>query len=406
MAAFSWRALDQGGKVRKGVMEGDSARQVRNKLRAEAYMPTEVTPIANTTKQKTKGLGGAFRKPLKPRDLALFSTQLAVLLNSGLPLEQALDNVAAQTKKKATANLFKSIRAKVSEGHTLANAMSAFAGSFPDYYIPTVAAGEHSGHLVEVMERLAEYAESSYHAQQKLKMALLYPVIVTFVAFLVIIVLLVYVVPQVVQVFESMQQSLPALTTYLITLSEFLQQHGLILIVLLGVCLLLYRYAMRFQKARHIMHRGLLRTPMIGGFLSRVTAARFVRTCGMLLKSRVPATESLAISGHVVSLIPIKAALREAESRVKEGMPLQRALQATGYFEPLMLNLIASGEASGNLGEMMVHAATVQEKDNNVIVETALGVFEPMMVLLMGAVVLTIVLAILMPIFDMNQLVN
>ena len=406
MAAFSWRALDQAGKVRKGIMEGDSARQVRNKLRADAYVPTEVVPVATATqKHKTRSslLGS---QALKPRELALFSTQLAVLLNSGLPLEQALDNVSAQTKKKATVNLLKSIRAKVSEGHTLANAMAAFPGSFPDYYVPTVAAGEHSGHLVEVMERLAEYAEASYHARQKLQMALLYPVIVTVVAFLVIVVLLVYVVPQVVQVFESMQQTLPALTTYLIALSEFLQHHGLALAGLAAVGLLVYRYALRFAKVRRFLHSGLLGTPGIGGFLRRVTAARFSRTCGMLLKSQVPVTDSLAISGHVVSLLPIKTALSEAESRVKEGMTLQRALQVTGYFEPLMLNLIASGEASGNLGDMMVHAAEVQEKDNNVVIETALGVFEPMMVLVMGAVVLTIVLAILMPIFDMNQLIN
>ena len=405
MAAFSWRALDQNGKVRKGVTDGDSARQVRNKLRTQGYVPTEVTAVvaAQSAHKKAKR---TFSHAIKPRELALFSTQLAVLLNSGLPLEQALDNVAAQTKKKATSNLLKSIRAKVSEGHTLANAMAAFTGSFPDYYVPTVAAGEHSGHLVEVMERLAEYAESSYHARQKLQMALLYPIIVTFVAFLVIIVLLVYVVPQVVQVFESMQQTLPVLTTTLIAVSDFLQQHGLVLLASFGLCLLLYRYAMRLQKVRSMMHRGLLHIPIIGGFLCRVTAARFARTCGMLLKSQVPVTESLAISGHVVSLIPIRSALQAAESRVKEGMTLQRALQVTGYFEPLMLNLIASGEASGNLGDMMVHAAEVQEKDNNVVVETALGVFEPMMVLLMGGVVLTIVLAILMPIFDMNQLIN
>ncbi len=403
MAAFSWRALDSAGKLRKGVMEGDSARQVRNKLRAQAYVPTEVTPVVVAAAKKTKT---PFNRPVKPRDLALFSTQLAVLLNSGLPLEQALDNVVAQTKKKPVANLLRSVRARVSEGHTLANAMTAFPNSFPDYYVPTIAAGEHSGHLVEVMERLAEYAESSFQSRQKLQMALLYPMIVTLVAFLVIVVLLVYVVPQVVQVFESMQQTLPALTTGLIAFSEFLQQHGLILVLVGAVGILGYRYALRLPKIRHAAHGVLLRVPALGGFVRRVTAARFARTCGMLLNSRVPATESLAISTHVVSLLPIRDALQAAESRVKEGMSLQRALQMTGFFEPLMLNLVASGEASGNLGDMMVHAAEVQEKDNNVVVETALGMFEPLMVLVMGSVVLTIVLAILLPIFNMNQLIQ
>ncbi len=403
MAAFSWRALDSAGRLRKGVMEGDSARQVRNKLRAQAYVPTEVTPVVVATAKKTRT---AFNRPVKPRDLALFSTQLAVLLNSGLPLEQALDNVVAQTKKKPVANLLKSVRARVSEGHTLANAMAAFPGSFPDYYVPTIAAGEHSGHLVEVMERLAEYAETSFQSRQKLQMALLYPMIVTLVAFLVIAVLLVYVVPQVVQVFESMQQTLPALTTGLIAFSEFLQQYGLMLVLIGAVSLLGYRYVLRVPKIRRMAHTLLLRLPVLGGFVRRVTAARFARTCGMLLNSQVPATESLAISAHVVSLLPIRSALHAAEDRVKEGMSLQRALQMTGFFEPLMLNLIASGEASGNLGGMMVHAAQVQEKDNHVVVETALGVFEPLMVLVMGSIVLTIVLAILLPIFNMNQLIQ
>ncbi|MEM6406471.1 MAG: type II secretion system F family protein [Pseudomonadota bacterium] len=403
MAAFSWRALDSAGKLRKGVMEGDSARQVRNKLRAESCVPTEVTPVVVAAAKKTRT---AFNRPVKPRDLALFSTQLAVLLNSGLPLEQALDNVVAQTKKKPVANLLKSVRARVSEGHTLANAMAAFPGSFPDYYVPTIAAGEHSGHLVEVMERLAEYAESSFQSRQKLQMALLYPVIVTLVAFLVIVVLLVYVVPQVVQVFESMQQTLPALTTGLIAVSEFLQQQGLLLILIGAISLLGYRYALRISRIRRAAHALLLRIPALGGFVRRVTAARFARTCGMLLNSQVPATESLAISAHVVSLLPIRSALNAAEERVKEGMSLQRALQMTGFFEPLMLNLIASGEASGNLGEMMVHSAQVQEKDNNVVVETMLGVFEPLMILVMGSIVLTIVLAILLPIFNMNQLIQ
>ena len=403
MAAFSWCALDSAGKLRKGVMEGDSARQVRNKLRAQVYVPTEVTPVVVATAKKTRTV---FNRLVRPRDLALFSTQLAALLNSGLPLEQALDNVVAQTKKKPVANLLKAVRARVSEGHTLANAMAAFPGSFPDYYVPTIAAGEHSGHLVEVMERLAEYAESSFQSRQKLQMALLYPVIVTLVAFLVIVVLLVYVVPQVVQVFESMQQTLPALTTGLIAFSEFLQQYGLWLVLIGIVSLLGHHYALRVSRIRHAAHALLLRLPVLGGFVRRVMAARFARTCGMLLNSRVPATESLAISAHVVSLLPIRNALKAAEGRVKEGMSLQRALQMTSFFEPLMLNLIASGEASGSLGEMMVHAAQVQEKDNHVVVETALGVFEPLMVLVMGSVVLTIVLAILLPIFNINQLIQ
>lgn len=406
MAAFSWRALDQRGKVRKGVTEGDSPRSVRSKLRAQGYTPLEVEAVTGKAANKGKSSGLGLRSKISPKDLALFSTQLAVLMKSGLPIEQALDNAANQTKKKNITHLIRAIRAKVSEGHTLANAMAAFPDSFPDYYVPTIAAGEHSGHLVEVMERLAEYAESSYQAQQKLQMAMLYPMIVTMVAFLVIVALLVYVVPQVVQVFDSMEQELPVLTTSLIALSEFFQANGLILLLVLALLFLAFQYGMRKPNFRAKMHGLILKTPGIGGFMRKVTAARFSRTCGMLLNSSVPVTEAIKIASNVVSLIPIKTAIQEAESRVKEGMTLKRSLEVTGYFEPLMLNLIASGEASGNLGEMMVHAAEVQEKDNNVVMETLLGMFEPIMVLVMGGIVLTIVLAILMPIFDMNTMVK
>ncbi len=405
MAAFSWRALDQQGKVRKGVMEGDSSRQIRNKLRAQSYTPLEVVPVTEQPQQTNASLW-RLRRQTNPKDLALFSIQLAVLLKSGLPVEQALDNAANQTKRKSIANLIRAIRAKVSEGHTLANAMASHAHGFPDYYVPTIAAGEHSGHLVEVMERLAEYAESTYQARQKLQMAMLYPIIVTLVAFLVIVALLVYVVPQVVQVFASMQQTLPSLTLGLIALSDFFRANGLVLLLALALFLFAYLYTLRFRDFRAFIHKAILKLPGIGDFMRKVAAARFSRTCGMLLNSNVPAAEAINIAANVVTWIPIKTAIQAAESRIKEGMTLKRALEITGYFEPLTLNLIASGEASGNLGDMMVHAANVQEKDNNVVIETALGMFEPLMVLIMGGIVLTIVLAILMPILDMNLMVR
>ena len=404
MPAFAWKALDQAGHYRKGVLEGDSPRHVRNQLRAMALAPVEVAPMVEKSARGLR-LRGAVRLSLP--ELALITRQIATLLQAGLPLEQALRTASRQVKKAVHRDLLIAIRGRVAEGYGLARALHDYPRAFPEHFVATVSAGEHSGYLAEVLERLAEYAEKSHETRQKMQLALLYPVMVTLVAVLVVTALVTYVVPQVVQVFEHMDQTLPLLTVGLIAVSDWLREYGgWALLSLIAVMALLRMVVRRRTGLRRALHRLWLGLPGIGGFVRGVLAARFCRTCGMLIDSGVPATDATSIAASVVHLLPMREALLVVVERLKEGVSMRAALEESGYFSPLMINLVASGEAGGRLGEMLLRGADTQERDNAATVATLIGVFEPLLILVMGGIVLVVVLAILMPIFEMNQLVN
>ena len=404
MPAFAWKALDSTGRYRKGVLEGDSARHVRNQLRSRSLAPVEATP---TVEKGARGLRRRGAVRLTPPERALIARQIAILLQAGLPLEQALRTAAQQVKKTAHRNLLAAIRGRVAEGYGLARAMHDYPRAFPEHFVATVSAGEHSGYLAEVLERLAEHAEKSHETRQKMQLALLYPVMVTIVAVLVVTALVTYVVPEVVQVFEHMDQALPPLTVGLIVVSEWLRDYGGGTLLLLIAALFLARWLVRRRIGlRRQLHRLWLGLPGVGGFVRGMLAARFCRTCGMLIDSGVPATDATAIAAGVIPLLPMREALTTAMARLKEGVSMRAALEETGYFTPLMINLVASGEAGGRLGEMLLRGADTQERDNAAAVATLVGVFEPLLILIMGGVVLMVVLAILLPIFEMNQLVS
>jgi general secretion pathway protein F len=405
MGAFEYVALDAGGRQRKGVLEGDTARQVRQVLRERGLMPLSLEEVAQRERRQER-TPLLLRRGISATDLALLTRQLATLSRSGLPLEEALTTVAEQSEKGRTQSLLLGVRSRVLEGHSLAAGLGDFPAAFPELYRATVAAGEQSGHLDVVLERLADYTENRQVMRQKISLALFYPALLTLVAVLVTVALLTYVVPQVVQVFENVGQQLPLLTRSLIALSDFLRAWGVWL--LLGLVLVVVGFArtLRRPAARTAFHRFLLRLPLIGRLTRGLNTARFARTFSILSASGVPVLEGMRISAQVLSNLPMRDAVVEAADRVREGSSIRHALEHSRLFPPMTLHLIASGESSGKLEEMLDRAASNQERELETLIAALMGAFEPLLLIGMGGMVLLIVIAILLPIFDLNQLVG
>ncbi len=405
MGAFEYTALDTRGKEQKGVQEGDTARQVRAALRDRGWVPLSVEEVRRREQRSQQG-SKLFRKRIGITDLALFTRQLSTLVRSGLPVEEALRAVSQQTEKPRIKSLIMGVRSRVLEGHSMATAMADYPHVFDELYRSTVEAGEQSGFLTQVLERLADYTETAQAMRQKMMVALLYPILVSMVALGVIVFLLMVVVPKVIDMFDTVGQTLPVLTRGLIAVSDFMGAYGIYLALFIAMLVSAFMYAIKREGPRRRFHKLLLRLPVASKLTRGINTARFARTFSILTASGVPVLEAMRIAAQVIINIPMREAVGEAARKVREGGNIHKALEASGYFPPITVHLIASGEASGNLEEMLDRAAESQEKEVETFVAFAVGLFEPIMILVMGGVTLLIVLAIMLPIFDMNQLVR
>ncbi|MGF1548293.1 MAG: type II secretion system inner membrane protein GspF [Thiotrichales bacterium] len=405
MPAYEYVALKANGREEKGVLEGDSARQVRQLLRERSLTPLEVQEISEGP---TLGSGRlrTYRMRLRANDLALLTRQLATLLRAGTPLEEALAAIARQSHKGTIKRVLTAVRAKVVEGFALADSLNQFPGVFPSMFRATVAAGEHAGQLDAVLERLADYTENYQAMQQKVTSALIYPILLTLVSIAVVSGLLGYVVPQVVQVFTSIGGELPLLTRMLIAVSDAVKAWGLYAAVLLALAVFVFTRLYRRTNFQRKVDRATLRVPLVGNLLRGKNAAAFARTLSILAASGVPILTALRNSAEVIGNLPMREAVEETAERVREGASLSASLQRSGLFPPMTIHLIASGEGSGKLENMLTRAADQQERETSTLIGAALSLFEPLLILIMGAVVLVIVLAILLPIFELNQLVK
>lgn len=404
MGAFEYTAVDAAGRERRGVLEGDTARQVRQLLREQALLPVSVAEVAQQERRE-RGRRFSTRRGISANDLALLTRQLATLVHSGLPLEEALLAVSEQTEKPRIKSIVLGVRSKVMEGHALADGLGDFPNAFPELYRATVSAGEQSGHLDTVLERLADYTDSRQQLRQRTLSALLYPLLLFAVCIAIVFFLLVSVVPKIVDVFSTTKAELPILTQGLIGLSDFMRDWGLVLIVGLGLAFFLFHRWLRDPGHRRRFHRFLLRLPLLGRVVRGTNTARFARTLATLTSSAVPVLEALRISGEVVTNLPMRDAVQDAAARVREGAAIGRSLGTSRMFPPMMIHLISSGETSGDLEQMLDRAASNQEREMDAILSGVVGLLGPLMILLMGGLVLLIVLAMLLPIFELNQLV-
>ncbi len=403
MGAFVYQAVDNRGKQKKGVLEADSARQVRQQLREKGWMPLSV----EQTSQKQKR-GSLFeRSPgLSVPELALVTRQLATLIAAGLPIDESLRALSEQTGKQRIKAMILAIRAKVLEGYTLAKALAEYPRAFPHLYRSTVAAGEHAGHLDGVLNRLADYTESRQAADQKIKLAAMYPAILTLVAIGIVSWLLTSVVPDIVEVFMKNGQELPGLTSFMLSLSHFISAWGLWTLGVLVIGIIMFNRALVNPAFRRRYHHFLLRLPGIRGFVKEANTARFGSTLAILTSSGVPLVDAMKIASQVVTNMPIQESLTGATVSVSEGGSLHKALDETGYFPPIMLHMIASGENSGELDSMLSRTAAQQETALENTVSALVKIFEPLMLLLMGGIVALIVAAIMLPILELQKMVQ
>ncbi|GAA0854916.1 type II secretion system inner membrane protein GspF [Aliiglaciecola litoralis] len=406
MAAYAYKALNEKGRNKNGVLEGDNARHIRQQLRELGLIPIEVEQVAESERRANKRNISLFQRGISASDLALLTRQIATLIESALPIEEALLAVAEQCEKPRHKNMMMAVRSKVVEGHSLADAMAEFPHVFDELFRAMVAAGEKSGHLDTVLNRLADYTEKRQQTRSQITQAMVYPSLMMFFAFGIVFLLLTVVVPKIVGQFDNMGQDLPTITRVLISVSEWLQSYGLIMIALIVVLILVAQRMVQKPAMKKRYHQFILKLPLIGKVSKGLNTARFASTLSILNASAVPLLEAMRIAGDVLENVHIREAVAQAAVNVKEGSSLRAALEKTRMFPPMMMHMIASGERSGELQQMLKRAADNQDREFEALVGVSLKVFEPILIVSMAAVVLFIVLAILQPILALNNMVN
>ena len=401
MEGFRYEALDVTGRTVSGVVQADTARQARAQLRAQGLFPSAVKPA-----QLRNRVHQPWARGLSSSELSLVTRQLATLLGSGLTMEQSLSALIEEASEPVTRDVLGGVKAEVIAGLSLARSLGHYEKSFPAFYQALVNGGEESGSLPTVLLHLADYLDARQALRQKTSLALLYPALVTVVAIMIVAGLLIYVVPQVVQVFQQSRQTLPLLTRALIVISDILQHAWPYLLLTTIGLVLTARYAMRQDHLRRRWHQALLQLPWLGSLIRSVNSARFASTLAILLGGGVPLLAALKSAAQAMGNMIMGEGVAGAMERVREGASLSQSLGETGQFPPLLIHLVASGEISGKLEQMLQRAAHLETQKTERRLAVFLTLIEPVMILLMGGVVLLIVLAILLPIIEINQLVR
>lgn len=388
------------------MIEGDNARQVRARLKEQGLMPVEVSETRQKAKKQTEQAGLTFKRGISTPDLALITRQLATLVQSGMPLEECLKAVSEQSEKPRIRTMLLAVRSKVTEGYTLADSLADFPHIFDDLFRSMVSAGEKSGHLDAVLERLADYAENRQKMRSKLQQAMIYPVVLVVFAVGIVAFLLAAVVPKIVGQFVQMGQELPQSTQFLLASSDFIQNWGIQILVALTALVYLFKFALSKPNLRLSWDRKIVHMPMIGKISRGLNTSRFARTLSICTSSAIPILEGMKVAVDVMSNHYVKQQVLSATDNVREGASLRKSLEQTKLFPPMMLHMIASGEQSGELESMLTRAADNQDANFESTVNIALGIFTPALIALMAGLVLFIVMATLMPILEMNNLMS
>lgn len=405
MAGFEYTALGATGREMRGVIEADTERHARALLRERGLMPLAVEGL-RASRPGREASARTWRRGLSHSELALVTRQFATLVRAGLTIEECFNVLIEQAESTGTRTLLAAVRARILEGQSLSRGLAAFPSAFPPIYRAMIEAGEQSGRLGDVLERLADFTESRENLRNRVILAFIYPALVTTVALAVITLLLVYVVPQVTRVFANLGQTLPLATRILIALSDFMRASGWLWLIGIVAAIILVPVILRDPGRKRIFHARLLRLPLLGRLIRGVNAARFADTLGILTASGVPLLTSLQSAAAVVTNLPMRGAVEEALRRVREGGALAPALGAAKLFPPLVIHLIASGEATGRLDAMLTRAADAQTRELDNWIRGLTALLEPLLILAMGLIVLFVVVAILLPIFEMNQMIR
>lgn len=405
MSAFEYTALTANGRKARGLAEADSERHARRQLREQGLVPLTVRPATEPATKQAGQSRAVSRDRLGTTEVVLFTRLLGALLESGLPLDDALSAIAKQSADARLRRVVLEVRGRVLEGQSLADSLARFPRAFPEVYLATVSAGEQTRLLPLVLQRVADYLERRQEVQQKVRLALIYPAVLTGVSVLVVAGLLSFVVPEVVKVFEHSAQQLPAITVALLAVSDTLKTHGILGLGLVAAGVGAARALLARPGPRRAWHGMLLGMPLVGEFHRENDAGRFARTLGILLDSGLGMLDALGIAGKSVVNLVLRAELEQVAVRVREGESLGGALARATHLPPLLVHLASSGESAGELPRMLETSANSSERAVQLRLAVGLNLLEPALILTMGVVVLVIVLAILLPIFEMNQLV-
>jgi general secretion pathway protein F len=404
MAAFSYQALDPNGRNTKGIIEANNAADARKALRARQLMPVSIDQTSS--KASTSQSSFPWRKRISNKALTLLTRQLATLIGSRISIEEALKTVADQTRQAQVSSMLLNLRASVLDGRSFAQALDDYPQVFGEYYRASVAAGEASSQLGQVMDHLSDFVENRAKNRQTVQLALLYPAILALVSLAVIVALLTFVVPDIVRVFTARGADLPWLTKSLIRLSGFITTWGPLALLgavglIIGAGLLLRQPAFRLH-----WHQLLARSVVTRAFTMKANTAQFAGTLATLVVSQVPLMDALTAAAKTVPNLHIRDKITSATTRVREGVPLSQALEATQVFPPILVAMVASGEAGGVLDRTLTRAAADQSRELKALVSTLVALVEPAVLLLMGGIVMLLVLAILLPIVNLNSLVG
>ncbi|MDC0610008.1 type II secretion system inner membrane protein GspF [Vibrio sp.] len=407
MAVFEYQAIDNKGRTKKGVLEGDSARQIRQSLKNQGLIPVSVeTGKGKSNIRSSSAKQRSVSGRMNIHEIALFTRQLSTLLKSGMPLEACLQAISEQAEKPKVRAVITTVRAKVNEGYTLADGLNEFPNIFDQLYRAMVSAGEKSGHLDLILERLATYTEHRQSMRNKILQVLLYPIILMVFSLAIITILLTAVVPKIIDQFIQTGQDLPTSTHVLIAMSEFAQQWWWFILILGTLIWLSCRWLLAQSEYRLKFDKKIISLPLLGTVVKGLNTARFARTLAICASSNIPILDAMKVAGDVVTNVFMKKKVEEATDRVREGTSLRKALQTTSLFPPMMLHMIASGEQSGELENMLISAADNQDNQFESTVNIALGLFTPALIAIMAGFVLFIVMATLMPILEMNNLMS
>lgn len=400
MTNFYYEAIHANGKTVKGSIKAESTSEAKEKLRAQGYIPTQLK------EQQTHTFFSIKLERFTKQDLALITRQLATLLAAGIPIEEALHGVSEQTEKSKVREILNGVRNKVLEGYSLAQALNEYGAYFPELYRTTVGAGEQTGRLDQILENLAEYIEKQHAIRQKIQHALIYPIIMMIVSASIITFLLTYIVPSMIQVFKDSGQTLPFSTQALIVISHFLQSYGIFILIFFILLIILFKIMLKKPQFKLAFHRLLLKVPLIAYLIRSANVARYIQTFSILFSCGVNVLETMRIASQLIQNLEMRQAFEEATLQVREGSDISTSLKSTSFISPMALHLIASGEKSGELANMMKRAGQHLEQEISQLIDTALTLLEPFMIIVMGGVVMFIVLATLLPIFSMEQLVS
>ena len=407
MSAYDYLAIENNGRERRGTIEADTARHARQLLRERDLLPVDVDEVSAQKTDNSSLNNISFSKQrMRAVDLTLFTRQMATLLRAGIPLDETLAAVAEQTERTAVQSIIMGVRSKVLEGFTLAQAFGTFPKAFPDIYLSTVAAGEHAGQLDNVLERLADFTENRQILKQKVSNALIYPVILVVACVSIIIVMMNFVVPKIVKIYVDGDFELPGLTSAVIAMSDFTTKYIWLILSAIVIAYIIFKILLRQTEFKRSWHNFLLKIPLIGYLIRGINTARFTRTMSIMGSSGVTILESLKLSASVVNNLPMREAVDEVSVKVREGASIGHSLASSKLFPPMTVHLIKSGESSGKMEEMLERAAVNQERELENTISSLLAIMQPLMILIMAGIVVTIVLAIMMPIFNLNQFVG